>query len=348
MESTDRRGLAVSSRNATALEHYEAALELTASYFVDPLATITAAIEHEPTCAIAHCLRAALGVMSSERGALPMIRESVESHRGARHARQRSRTCACRRGPRLARGRLCPQRAVVRRDRRRASPRPARRADGAHRRFRAGAVDVPARPDCAGAAALEHGRARLRLRARHARVRPRGDRALRTGRGHGPTRARTEPPRPVGGARRRARDGNAGPHRRWHRMADVACAGLVDRQRTRVPQLVAPRAAPPRVRRARARAGDLRHAHPAGAELGRTRDGRCLRDALAAVLARRRRGYALAAARCGLGAARRGRLLRVQRRARDVRTRRRGRPRRRAARDRKPRARRRRARAPTR
>jgi len=78
MKATDRRGLAVSSRNTTALEHYETALELTASYFVDPLATITAAIEHEPTCAIAHCLRAALGVMSSERGALPMIRESVE------------------------------------------------------------------------------------------------------------------------------------------------------------------------------------------------------------------------------------------------------------------------------
>ena len=78
METNDRRGLAVSSRNATALEHYETALELIASYFVDPLAAITAAIEHEPACAIAHCVRAALGVMSSERGALPMIRESIE------------------------------------------------------------------------------------------------------------------------------------------------------------------------------------------------------------------------------------------------------------------------------
>ncbi len=78
METKDRRGLAVSSRNATALEHYETALELIASYFVDPLAAITAAIEHEPACAIAHCVRAALGVMSSERGALPMIRESIE------------------------------------------------------------------------------------------------------------------------------------------------------------------------------------------------------------------------------------------------------------------------------
>jgi tetratricopeptide (TPR) repeat protein len=78
MESKDRRGLAVSSRNPAALERYESAMELTASYFVDPLAAVTAAIEQEPTCAIAHCLRAALGVMSTERGALPMIRESVE------------------------------------------------------------------------------------------------------------------------------------------------------------------------------------------------------------------------------------------------------------------------------
>src|SRR6187401_1937127 len=77
MELKDRRGLTVSSRNPAALERFETALDLTASYFIDPLATITAAIEHEPSCAIAHCLRAALGVMSTERGAMPMIAESV-------------------------------------------------------------------------------------------------------------------------------------------------------------------------------------------------------------------------------------------------------------------------------
>ncbi len=99
MEATDRRGLAVSSRNPAALEHYEAALDLTASYFVDPLATITAAIEHEPACAIAHCLRAALGVMSSERGALPMIQESVEIIEASAtraNARERAHAAAAR------------------------------------------------------------------------------------------------------------------------------------------------------------------------------------------------------------------------------------------------------------
>jgi tetratricopeptide (TPR) repeat protein len=78
MEMKDRRGLPVSSRNPAALGLFEDAVELTASYFVDPLATINAAIEHDPSCAIAHCLRAALGVMSSERGAMPMVQESVD------------------------------------------------------------------------------------------------------------------------------------------------------------------------------------------------------------------------------------------------------------------------------
>ena len=62
MEFKDRWGLAVSSRNQAALDQFETALDLTTSYFVDPLATITAAIELEPAFAMAHCLRAALGV----------------------------------------------------------------------------------------------------------------------------------------------------------------------------------------------------------------------------------------------------------------------------------------------
>ncbi len=341
MESTDRRGLAVSSRNATALEHYEAALELTASYFVDPLATITAAIEHEPTCAIAHCLRAALGVMSSERGALPMIRESVEiieAPATRANARERAHAVAARawlEGD-FARGvQLYGEIAVE-------HPRDLLAVQTAHigdfalgqstfLRDRIAQVlphwnaDVPGYGYVLGMHAF--GLEETGLYAR--------------GRGHGPARARTEPPRPVGGARRRARNGNAGPHRRWHRMAHVACAGLVDRQRTRVPQLVAPRAAPPRVRRACARAGALRHAHQTGAEFGRTRDGRCLGDALAPVTCvASTSGARWQALADGVGSARRGRLLRVQRRACHVRPRRRWRRCRCAARDRKPRARR--------
>ena len=77
MHLKDRRGLEVSTRNARSLDRYETALDLTASYFVDPLAEINAAIADDPACAIAHCLRAGLAVMSSERGALPLIEESV-------------------------------------------------------------------------------------------------------------------------------------------------------------------------------------------------------------------------------------------------------------------------------
>jgi tetratricopeptide (TPR) repeat protein len=77
MHLKDRRGLEVSTRNTRSLDRFEKALDLTTSYFIDPLAEINAAIADDPTCAIAHCLRAGLAVMSSERGALPLIDESV-------------------------------------------------------------------------------------------------------------------------------------------------------------------------------------------------------------------------------------------------------------------------------
>ncbi|HEX6571511.1 MAG TPA: tetratricopeptide repeat protein, partial [Steroidobacteraceae bacterium] len=77
MQLKDHRGLEVSTRNTRSLDRFEKALELTTSYFVDPLAEINTAIADDPGCAIAHCLRAGLAVMSSERGALPLIEESV-------------------------------------------------------------------------------------------------------------------------------------------------------------------------------------------------------------------------------------------------------------------------------
>jgi tetratricopeptide (TPR) repeat protein len=79
MKLKDRRGLEISSRKPDAVDRYEEALDLTASYFLDPLAAVNGAIELEPDFAMAHCLRAALGVMSTERGALPMVRESIEA-----------------------------------------------------------------------------------------------------------------------------------------------------------------------------------------------------------------------------------------------------------------------------
>src|SRR4029453_5186738 len=72
----------------------------TVSYFMDPLAAINGALEQEPDFAMGHCLRAALGVMSTERGALPMVRESVEAVEGLDNRatdRERAHAAAARR-----------------------------------------------------------------------------------------------------------------------------------------------------------------------------------------------------------------------------------------------------------
>ncbi len=95
----DHRGLAVSTSNRASLDRYEQALDLTASYFVDPLATINEALETDPTFAAGHCLRAALALMSSERGALPILEQSVtaiEALGGRANERERMHAAAAR------------------------------------------------------------------------------------------------------------------------------------------------------------------------------------------------------------------------------------------------------------
>jgi tetratricopeptide (TPR) repeat protein len=78
MSMQDRRGLEVSGHQRESLERYQQALELTVSYFVDPLAAVNSLLEDDPSFASGHALRAALGVMSSERGAAaPLIEASV-------------------------------------------------------------------------------------------------------------------------------------------------------------------------------------------------------------------------------------------------------------------------------
>ena len=99
MHLKDRRGLEVSTRNTRSLDGLEKALDLTASYFVDPLAEINAVIADDPVCAIAHCLRAGLAVMSSERGALPLIEESaavIEAPSTGANERERRHAAAAR------------------------------------------------------------------------------------------------------------------------------------------------------------------------------------------------------------------------------------------------------------
>jgi len=76
---TDARGCPTSAPSSVSLQQYEQALELSASYQLDPLATIQKAIDADPTFAIGHCLRAGLAVMATDRGAVSMLAESVEA-----------------------------------------------------------------------------------------------------------------------------------------------------------------------------------------------------------------------------------------------------------------------------
>ena len=94
MTLRDQRGLGLSTQNPKSVERLERAVDLTASYFVDPLATIQGAIDEDPSFVMGHCLRAALAVMSSEKGALPLIEESVSAIRRSPQANSRERAHA--------------------------------------------------------------------------------------------------------------------------------------------------------------------------------------------------------------------------------------------------------------
>jgi len=76
---TDARGCPTSAPSSVSLQQYEQALELSLSYQLDPLATIQKALDADPSLAIGHCLRAGLAVMATDRGAVPMLTESVEA-----------------------------------------------------------------------------------------------------------------------------------------------------------------------------------------------------------------------------------------------------------------------------
>jgi tetratricopeptide (TPR) repeat protein len=75
----DRRGLEVSTRDADALALYEEAAELAHGYYVDPIAVADRALERDPQFAMAHCLKAAIGVMGAEQAGLPLIDASVRA-----------------------------------------------------------------------------------------------------------------------------------------------------------------------------------------------------------------------------------------------------------------------------
>ncbi|HEX4970370.1 MAG TPA: tetratricopeptide repeat protein [Steroidobacteraceae bacterium] len=96
---TDARGCPTSATSSASLQQYERALDLCASYELDPLATIQKALEADPAFALGHCLRAGLAVMATDRGAVPMLAESVaaiESQGRRAHDRERAHAAAAR------------------------------------------------------------------------------------------------------------------------------------------------------------------------------------------------------------------------------------------------------------
>jgi hypothetical protein len=93
MSLRDCRGVPVSTTNPHSLARLERATTMTAGYFVDPLAEIDAALAEEPGFVMGHCLKAALAVMSSEKGALPMLAASLHAIAGG-NAREQAHAAA--------------------------------------------------------------------------------------------------------------------------------------------------------------------------------------------------------------------------------------------------------------
>lgn len=95
MSLLDCRGLAVSTHNRKSLQAYEQALELSASYFLDPLAVIESALEEDPSFATGHCLRAALMIMTTDKNFEPVLAQSIEAIEAlGRRANERERAHA--------------------------------------------------------------------------------------------------------------------------------------------------------------------------------------------------------------------------------------------------------------
>ena len=79
MALRDQRGLAISTINGRALVHYETAVHLLCGFSKDPLAEIEAALAKQPDFVMAHALRGALFLLSTDKAAEPELRRSVEA-----------------------------------------------------------------------------------------------------------------------------------------------------------------------------------------------------------------------------------------------------------------------------
>src|SRR5688572_32834038 len=85
MSLLDRRDVPVSTDNRDSLARYETAADQFHSYFGNPLATIDDALQADPQFIMGHCLRAGMVLTATEKGALPLARESVKAAEALSH-----------------------------------------------------------------------------------------------------------------------------------------------------------------------------------------------------------------------------------------------------------------------
>jgi len=79
MQQRDARGLATTTSSSQVPEIFEAALDQAMSFVADPLATIDAALDHDPDFVLGHCFKATINALAMERHRLPEICRSVEA-----------------------------------------------------------------------------------------------------------------------------------------------------------------------------------------------------------------------------------------------------------------------------
>lgn len=88
----DAHGNAVSTRSRAALDLYDKAAAQLSVYQVDPVATIDAALQEDPSFVMGHCFKASLLVTTTERAVEPAIAASLEAaERHVGHALPRER-----------------------------------------------------------------------------------------------------------------------------------------------------------------------------------------------------------------------------------------------------------------
>ena len=79
MSLRDKRDAPVSTGNRRSLERLESVFGDFQGFFGDPMAGVDEILREDPDFVLAHCFRAGLCVVSSEKGAEPILKESVEA-----------------------------------------------------------------------------------------------------------------------------------------------------------------------------------------------------------------------------------------------------------------------------